>query len=74
MPVTPQLLENYRSWLHFEHRALAWELAEGDGYAFKVLLNEHRVNSVGGRFHLTGVPQPSARAAVILSAAGVALV
>lgn len=72
MPATPQLLESYRNWLHMERRMLAWELAEGDPYAFDVLMHHFRPNDVGGLFH-DDAPPPSTRAAVILSAAGVPL-
>ena len=85
VPVTRDLINSYKSWLFMEHRMLSYEMA---GYDSALAHDIERVSwagSPGDTWHfqwgregarLAGwleAPQPSSRAAVILSAAGVPL-
>ena len=87
VPVTPELLKSYKSWLFMEHRMVSYEMAGHD------LKRSRRIEHIewfedtpGEEWHLqwaregmrgpagwVDAPQPSTRAAVILSAAGVPL-
>ena len=86
VPVTPDLMHSYKSWLHMEHRMLSWEMAGYDIERSKVMERSFLHNSPGDDFHWQwshrgyqgqagwrGAPQPSTRAAVVLSAVGVPL-
>ncbi len=86
VPVTPDLMHSYKSWLHMEHRMVSYELAGHDSALAKEIERYHACGSPGERWHLQwsregmrgpagwiDAPQPSTRAAVILSAAGVPL-
>lgn len=86
VPVTPDMMRSYKSWLHMEHRMVSYELA---GYDIKLgheIEEYHACTSPGSRWHFQwsrqgmrgpagwiDAPQPSTRAAVILSAVGVPL-
>ncbi len=70
IPVTADLLQTYRTWLHYEHRFMTWELAEGDSRLFEELLMFHELDNPGGDYHDTCGPSASTRAAVVLSAVG----
>lgn len=66
-PITEELLDSYDAWLFFERRALRHE--RGEPYAGREFVN---VNNPGGAFHWDREKlQPSTRAAVVLSVAGV---
>ena len=86
VPVTPDLLHSYKSWLHMEHRMVSFELAGHDQRLGKEMERFHFAGTPGDRWHMQwaregargpagwiDAPQPSTRAAVILSAAGVPL-
>ena len=81
-PVTLDLLHTYKTWLLFEHRYLAGELAarpdiaaimggteDQRAYAFE---RTARLIDVGdaARFHCHAAAQPSSRAALVLSTVG----
>ena len=85
MPVTDELRWAYKDWLYMEHRMLSFELA---GHDWKRTADYERAFTGGvthgwhmqwsgngnrGPAGRTDAPQPSTRAAVILSAAGVPL-
>ena len=82
-PVTSHLLNCYDTWLHYERRFLRFERfgPNGDyggwddrfqiidtmtGRTFDYVTLAH----AGGRYHSMDTPQPSTRAAVVLSAVG----
>ena len=83
VPVTRDLMHSYKSWLFFENRMLAYELAghcldggrqierlffhgtPGDDYHFQWTHNGY-TGPAGWR----DAPQPSTRAAIVLSAVG----
>ena len=82
-PVTRHLLDCYDTWLFYERRFLRFErFGSGDtdwgydqrfafvdrstGKAFDFVTMAH----AGGRYHGLDTPQPSSRAAVVLSAVG----
>lgn len=83
-PVSARLLESYDAWLFFERRYLRQELARVGGEAIMpldrkdVLLDfyPHHVwaDNPGGNYHMSADPsvwpQPSSRAAIVLSAVG----
>ena len=84
--VTPDLMQSYKSWLHTEHRMLSWEMAGYDIERGKAMERTFIHDTPGADWHWQwvsngyqgpagwrGAPQPSGRAAVILSAAGVPL-
>ena len=86
VPVTDDLMQSYKSWLYMEHRMVSYELARYDGDLAHLIERYHSCNTPGDRWHfqwsregnrgLAGwidAPQPSTRAAIILSAAGVPL-
>ncbi len=83
VPVTQDMLWGYKSWLHFEHKMLCHEMAGYDTKAAEVIRGRFMFDNPGGEFHfqesprghqrLAGweaAPQPSTRAAVVLSAVG----
>ena len=85
VPVTPELMNGYKSWLCFEHSMLCHELVGYDVDRAKRMHREFYSNHPGFDWHfqfpnprvrLAGwpnAPQPSSRAAVVLSAVGCAL-
>lgn len=84
VPVTDELRWSYKEWLFMEHRMLSFELAGHDRQRGKEM-ERCFVGSIANGWHLQWArpgdmmagwdhaPQPSSRAAVILSAAGVPL-
>ena len=84
-PVTWELMQSYKSWLHMEHRMLCYELGGWNVEAAKGLERGFFLDNPGSEWHFQWsdgnkrvagwqtAPQPSTRAAVILSAAGVPL-
>ena len=73
VPVTSELMQTYRTWLHYEHRFTTWEVAKGDSRLFRELLNSHELDNPAGDYHDTSGPAASTRAAVVLSAVGCSL-
>ena len=87
MPVTNDLMQSYKSWLFMEHRMVSYELAGYDRQrAHEIEDLQGFEGTPGEQWHFQwaregtrgpagwiDAPQPSARAAVILSAAGVPL-
>lgn len=86
VPITDDLMQSYKSWLHMEHRMVSYELARYDTGLAQAIERYHSCNTPGDRWHFQwayegsrgpagwiDAPQPSARAAIILSAAGVPL-
>ncbi len=85
VPASREMLESYKSWLFMEHRMLSLEMASYDPQLGQVIEQQFMTGTPGDRWHfqwrnpghrLAGwpdAPQPSTRAAVILSAAGVPL-
>ncbi len=82
VPVTPELLHGYKAWLMSEHAMLCYEMSGYDPERAKVLRREFYSDHPGWDWHyqwpnpqrrLAGwqdAPQPSTRAAVVLSAVG----
>ena len=85
-PITEALIWGYKDWLYYEHRMLSYELAGYDPEQAKLVERLSRYSKAGpaGDWHfnfptrkgsrLAGwpeAPQPSTRAALVLSAAGV---
>lgn len=65
-PFTQGLLDNYNAWLLMERRYLLAEMRQGDFFS---------PNTAGGIFHWRSYgeppgPQPSSRAAIVLSSVG----
>lgn len=86
VPVTDELMFSYKSWLHMEHRMVSHELAGHDLKRACAIEACFPAGNAGYRWHMQwarpgargpagwiDAPQPSTRAAVILSAAGVPL-
>ncbi|RYB05735.1 hypothetical protein [Lichenibacterium ramalinae] len=81
VPASRDLLQSYKSWLFMEHRMVSYELVGYRSDRRKDMELCHWPNSAGGLWHFQwqgrgpagwiDAPQPSTRAAVILSAAGV---
>ena len=84
VPVTTDLMMSYKSWLFMEHRMVSWELASYDRKQANLVESYFTTGTPGDGWHfqwtrqggrgldgLIDAPQPSTRAAVILSAAGV---
>ena len=81
VPVSRELMNSYASWLVMEHRMLCYELSDHQPDRRRDLERAFWPNSPGGLWHFqwqgrgpagwVDAPQPSTRAAVILSAAGV---
>ena len=81
VPVSTELMQGYASWLFMEHRMVAHEMADYRSLAAWDLERAYWPNSPGGLWHFQwkgrgpagwiDAPQPSTRAAVVLSAAGV---
>ncbi len=83
VPVTPELMRSYKSWLFFEHRMASFELA---GHDIKRAHDIEDAGFLGGQpgdeWHFQwsapgrlvagwpDAPQPSTRAAIVLSAVG----
>ena len=82
VPVTMDLMQSYHAWLHHERRMLSYEMA---GYDVRFVQGVERcthLDNPGADYHfnfpsrgqrLAGwetAPQPSTRAAVVLSAVG----
>lgn len=83
VPVTDDLLWSYKSWLHYEHRMVAQELARYDQVQAGWIEKGHVAGLPGDRWHFQwsgnggrgpagwqDAPQPSTRAAIVLSAVG----
>ena len=83
VPVTPDLMQSYKSWLRMEHRMLSWEMVDYDIERGKVMERTFIHDTPGDEYHWQwshrgyqgpagwrGAPQPSGRAAVVLSAVG----
>ena len=82
VPVTQDMLWGYKSWLHMEHRMLSFELAGHDTGAAKHVEGSFYLDHPAADWHfqwpnhrhrMAGwetAPQPSTRAAVMLSAVG----
>ena len=82
VPVTPELMHGYKLWLRNEHCMLCHELTGYDVNRAKMVHREFYFDHPGGDWHfgwpnpnysLAGwpdAPQPSARAAIVLSAVG----
>ncbi len=78
-PASKALLFNYKSWLHFEHRMLSYELAGHDRQRCREMERFFTVTP-GDDWHFQwdgqgpagwkDAPQPSTRAALVLSAVG----
>lgn len=68
-PVTPDLLDAYRSWLAVEYTSLHRELYPGREFYFSF-----NPNNAGGMYHwpygAPGAPKASSRAALVLSTVG----
>lgn len=69
VPITRDLLENYATWLDMERRWLAWERCGDDKSQFDMLYRTIWLECPVGSFHPDS-GQPSARAAMVLSAVG----
>jgi hypothetical protein len=82
-PITKDLLYSYKSWLQMEHRMMCFEMASYDNAIAEVLERSSFMSDAGAKWHfrhqtrkterLAGwerQPQPSSRAAVVLSAVG----
>ena len=83
-PVTADLLEAYKTWLHYEQRFLCWEMAVHPACIARYWLSDHvdriaRYKAIessfsyigqSGSYHGLGTPEPSTRAALVLSAVG----
>ena len=86
VPVTIDLMQSYQAWLHYEHRMLSYEMAGYDVRLAQGIEGCTHMNNPGADYHFrqpyTGrplagwpeAPQPSTRAAVVLSAVGCPLV
>ena len=79
MPVTPEMLNAYNQWLYYERKLLLIErfgrerAKDAEGFIpMTGAVSNFNFPSDGPSW--TEIPQPSSRAAVILSAAGVPLV
>ncbi len=82
VPVTIDLMQSYQAWLHYEHRMLSYEMAGYDVRLSRGIEGCTHMNNPGADYHFrqpyTGrplagwpeAPQPSTRAAVVLSALG----
>ena len=83
VPVTPHLMQSYLTWLEYEHRMTAFEMAGHQIEASKEIRKQVWFDTPGGEFHWqwsdgryygpagwAGAPQPSTRAAIVLSAVG----
>ena len=86
VPITDDLMFSYKGWLFMEHRMVSYELAGHDISRAREIERYFPARNPGYRWHsqwaepgMRGpagwidAPQPSTRAAVILSAAGVPL-
>jgi hypothetical protein len=84
VPVTDDLMHSYKSWLYMEHKMLSYEIAGHDYEKSLHVEDMFYLGMPGDKWHFQwsgrgpagwiDAPQPSTRAAVILSAAGVPLV
>ena len=87
VPVTQDMMSSYKSWLFMEHRMVSYEMAGHDKALADHIERCQMSGTPGQDWHLQwsregargpagwiDAPQPSTRAAVILSAAGVPLV
>ena len=83
VPVTDDLLWSYKAWLQYEHRMLSYEIAGHDQRRAGEIERFIKLGYPGDRFHFQwrdpqargmaiwdNAPQPSTRAAVVLSAVG----
>lgn len=82
VPVTPDLLEGYKTWLHYESRFLAWEMADRPDVIerYQLAAEPHKIpryETIRGCILHAGNcadqrddEPPSTRAAVVLSAVG----
>ena len=86
VPVTLDLMHGYASWLFMEHRMVSYELADYQRDLARDIERAYWPNTPGADWHFQwsgqgsrgpagwiDAPQPSTRAAVVLSAAGVPL-
>lgn len=82
-PITDDLLWSYKAWLQYEHRMLSYEIAGHDERRLDEVERFIKLGYPGDRFHFQwrdpqfkgmagwdNAPQPSTRAAVVLSAVG----
>ena len=76
-PVTRDLIWGYKSWLFYEHRMISYELAGYDPRGAKAIEGYHYLDNKGSDWHFEALgddwavaPQPSTRAALVLSAVG----
>jgi hypothetical protein len=78
-PVTDQLVQSYKCWLHYEHRLLCCEMAGFDDKLAQQLERSFWTGNEGANWHFGSAamqggwktaPQPSTRAALVLSAVG----
>ncbi len=89
VPVTDDLLWSYKAWLHYEHRMLCHEMAGHDQGRAEAVEGFIKLGYPGDRYHFGWggrrdlhpgkklwevLPQPSTRAAVVLSAVGCPLI
>jgi hypothetical protein len=83
VPVSRELLDSYKSWLHYEHRMVSYELAGYDAETATLIERCVSVDNEGAAWHFqwdrapgaalagwASAPQPSTRAALVLSAVG----
>lgn len=83
VPVSQKLIDSYKAWLHFEHRMLSYEMAGYDQEVAQFVEDCHHTTNDGGGWHFQwsvpgargpagwiDAPQPSTRAALVLSAVG----
>ena len=86
VPVTDTILHSYKNWLHYEHAMLSYELAGHDIQRGHDIEHEFPQGNHGAHWHFrwsregmrgpagwADAPQPSTRAAVVLSAVGCSL-
>ena len=84
-PVTYDLMEAYKTWLHYEQRFLCWEMAADpvcieryrpfDGRDDRIgrsraMESQYSYIGKSGSYHGPRAPEPSTRAALVLSAVG----
>ena len=80
------MMHSYKAWLFMEHRTVSYELAGHDNKIADAVENEFRTGTPGFKWHFRwaregmrgpggwiDAPEPSTRAAVILSAVGCSL-
>lgn len=83
VPVSQELIYSYKAWLHYEHRMLSYELAGYNPRLAHQVEHWHQTTGAGGNWHFgwaypgargpagwRDAPQPSTRAALVLSTVG----